>query len=524
MGRSRIFRLNLSHLTLALTAFTLLAVLGNSFYATYRVQRELLIASTLESNRAYAAKLAESVGLMLDSAQRQLAFSAETLGQRAVEQETASSEVARLFRQTPMFNTVSVVSRDARIRALYPDKAHRMGSRATSRGAHQILAAREPIITDPFITTTGRYIISVTSPIFSTTRDYLGFISGNIYLESNNILSQLLSHHYYKDGTYIYVVDRSKTVIYHREAEQVGRLIKGNSAVDAVVQGKSGAVSQVNSYGIEMLTGYAAVENSHWGIIVQRPKAETLTNLNEQIKEILLASVPVNLLIIAGAWLASLFIARPLWQLACNTANMSNRDAQLRIAKVRAWYYEAAQLKQAILHSIGHINTRFDELHAETRSDPLTGLLNKRGIQLLLQCYEEEKIPFSVLALDVDHFKLINDTHGHDVGDRVLVALAALMQQKARKDDEVCRSGGEEFLIFLPHTPKAIAGEIAERLRRLVAEAPMEGVGAITLSIGVSEWHTGLPYHPSHAIKRADRALYCAKAAGRNRTELDLEG
>lgn len=524
MTLPRIFRLHLSHLTLALTVFTLLAVLGNSFYATYRVQRELLIASTQESNRAYAAKLAETVGLMLDTAQRQLAFSADLLGHEGHHPALATREVERLYRQTPMFNTVAIVSRDAVVQALYPDKARRVGMRATSAGAQQILASREPMITDPFVSTSGRYIVSVTYPIFSPTRDYLGFIAGNIYLESNNILSELLARHYYTDGTYIYVVDRSKTVIYHHNRDRIGRLVERNPAVEAVVRGKSGAAALVNSSGIEMLTGYAAVEGSRWGIVVQRPLEATLTNLNQQMKDILLASIPVNLLIIVGVWLASLFIARPLWQLARNTASMSNRDAQLRIARVRAWYYEAAQLKQAILHSIGHINTRFDELHAETRSDPLTGLLNKRGIQMLLHCYEEQQIPFSVLALDVDHFKRINDTHGHDVGDQVLVALAGLMQQNSRKDDEFCRSGGEEFLIFLPHTSKASASEIAERLRQLVAAAPMAPVGAVTLSIGVSEWSPERTYHAAHAIKRADRALYRAKAAGRNRTELDLEG
>ncbi|MGE6109799.1 sensor domain-containing diguanylate cyclase [Aeromonas sobria] len=317
------------------------------------------------------------------------------------------------------------------------------------------------------------------------------------------------------------MVDRSKTLVYHHEHDRIGERMEGNPAVDAVVQGGSGAVSLTNSRGVEMLAGYAAVGDSRWGIVVQRPGEATLANLNTQMRAVLLASIPVNLLILVLVWLASLFIARPLWQLANNVADMSNQDGQQRIAGVRAWYYEAAQLKRAILRGIGHIHTRFDELHAENRSDPLTGLLNKRGIQRLLRRYEEERIPFSVLAVDVDHFKHVNDTHGHDVGDRVLVALAGLMQQRGRKDDAFCRSGGEEFLIFLPDTPKAVAGEIAERLRRLVAATPMAGVGTITLSVGVSAWTPESGHHQDDAIRQADLALYRAKQAGRNRIELD---
>ncbi|MGY3868527.1 sensor domain-containing diguanylate cyclase [Aeromonas crassostreae] len=367
----------------------------------------------------------------------------------------------------------------------------------------------------------GRYLVSITHPIFSPGGDYLGFISGNLYLEADNILSRLLAHHYYSNGTYLYVVDRSKTLVYHHEHDRIGERVEGNPAVDAVVQGGSGAVSLTNSRGVEMLAGYAAVGDSRWGIVVQRPGEATLANLNTQMRAVLLASIPVNLLILVLVWLASLFIARPLWQLANNVADMSNQDGQQRIAGVRAWYYEAAQLKRAILRGIGHIHTRFDELHAENRSDPLTGLLNKRGIQRLLRRYEEERIPFSVLTVDVDHFKHVNDTHGHDVGDRVLVALAGLMQQRGRKDDAFCRSGGEEFLIFLPDTPKAVAGEIAERLRRLVAATPMAGVGTITLSVGVSAWTPESGHHQDDAIRQADLALYRAKQAGRNRIELD---
>jgi two-component system, cell cycle response regulator len=126
----------------------------------------------------------------------------------------------------------------------------------------------------------------------------------------------------------------------------------------------------------------------------------------------------------------------------------------------------------------------------------------------------------SILAIDVDFFKMINDTHGHDVGDKVLQELAVRIRQHTRSIDLCCRTGGEEFVLVLPSTDIAAAAVIAERLRKSIASKSFavklaEGV-PVTISIGLAG--LGLVDDSlDKLLKRADEALYAAKREGRNR-------
>jgi diguanylate cyclase (GGDEF)-like protein len=163
------------------------------------------------------------------------------------------------------------------------------------------------------------------------------------------------------------------------------------------------------------------------------------------------------------------------------------------------------------------------ELKRASRHDPLTGLLNRRAIDEALAAEVQRArrlgAPFSVLMLDVDHFKPINDTHGHAAGDRALQHLATLLSSQMRDIDRVGRYGGEEFVVLLPGTPQEQAHGLAQRLCEKVAALPPMWRDAplpVTVSIGVAEWlgdSGGLPA----LMARADAALYRAKEDGRNR-------
>jgi diguanylate cyclase (GGDEF)-like protein len=155
--------------------------------------------------------------------------------------------------------------------------------------------------------------------------------------------------------------------------------------------------------------------------------------------------------------------------------------------------------------------------------DPLTGLMNARAYYAvcdrLIRAAQRSGAPFAVLFVDLDHFKTINDTHGHEAGDVVLKAVAACLAASSRESDVVGRIGGEEFSIFLPDTPLAGALLLGEKLRADI-EALMPNIGAaslrVTASIGAA---SSQPRHAAIAdIQReADAAMYQAKAAGRNR-------
>ena len=168
-----------------------------------------------------------------------------------------------------------------------------------------------------------------------------------------------------------------------------------------------------------------------------------------------------------------------------------------------------------------------DDLQRLSSRDGLTGLLNRRALEdaLLAQFQRSRRSgePFCVLMLDVDHFKDINDRHGHAVGDLALKHLSALLLVHMREVDRLARFGGEEFLVLLPGLAPADALPVAERLRSVVAAAPMPLPGVsitLSVSIGMAEWGGALD-EPTRLLVHADAAMYQAKRHGRDRVVWD---
>ncbi len=183
-----------------------------------------------------------------------------------------------------------------------------------------------------------------------------------------------------------------------------------------------------------------------------------------------------------------------------------------------------------------HLNRkkRLDALRAAKQdlarlalTDGLTGLHNRGYFDA---CLESEIArsrrsgqPFSLLLIDLDHFKSVNDSYGHPVGDQVLQAVAAALKESSRDSDLVCRYGGEEFAVILPGTPVAMSYRVAERIRRRVAEltpGPAASGLSVSVSIGVSGCEGRRDLGSRQLIEEADCALYASKRNGRNRTEI----
>jgi diguanylate cyclase (GGDEF)-like protein/PAS domain S-box-containing protein len=163
------------------------------------------------------------------------------------------------------------------------------------------------------------------------------------------------------------------------------------------------------------------------------------------------------------------------------------------------------------------------KLHAQAIRDPLTGLFNRRyfdeTVARELARLHRSKLPLGIVALDVDHFKGINDRHGHAFGDDVLRSLADTLRSSVRVSDVPCRFGGEEFVVAMPGAPEQIAVQRAEQWRRAIENLKMCLNGEpvpTTVSVGVSVWSGGRESLDA-ALLRADGALYEAKQTGRNR-------
>lgn len=158
-------------------------------------------------------------------------------------------------------------------------------------------------------------------------------------------------------------------------------------------------------------------------------------------------------------------------------------------------------------------------LHEAATLDKLTGLFNRHyGEKVLLDAHAAAEIddyPPCILMGDVDHFKAINDRHGHPVGDRVLRDVASILRQAVRASDPIIRWGGEEFLILLRNCDQARGIELAERIRKRIEAHSDEDVGQVTMSLGLATLSNGESI--DQLIARADQALYSSKRAGRNR-------
>ncbi len=158
----------------------------------------------------------------------------------------------------------------------------------------------------------------------------------------------------------------------------------------------------------------------------------------------------------------------------------------------------------------------FAETQVQATTDPLTGLLNRRSIERELRLLMRASSRFTMVLADLDHFKAVNDTHGHEIGDRALRLFSDVLRTSLRPDDSVCRYGGEEFLIVMPATSPDEAMWALGRVREdLVLRLTSAEVPAFTSSFGVSEWSPGQT--AEEAMARADQALMAAKEQGRNR-------
>lgn len=199
--------------------------------------------------------------------------------------------------------------------------------------------------------------------------------------------------------------------------------------------------------------------------------------------------------------------------------------AATRATQLEAGFAEKTRELDVIRDSLSRSEQR-------ARTDTLTGLANRRALDEFLrkaQATADWGEPLSVLMLDIDHFKSFNDSFGHGVGDQVLRLIAKVLRDKVRTQDLPARYGGEELMAVLPDADLAACAEIAERIRRAVAEARItrrstgEILPSISVSIGVAQYRTGEAI--TDLVERCDRALYLAKGGGRNRvvTEIELD-
>lgn len=516
-GMIRRRSITLRGLILVFVLLTTLATLCNSLLVAYRVQREALIHSALEANNAYAAKVASGIGEFFQSAHRHLRYSTEILSRNMDDPAVIRAEAVRLQAQDSYFNSIAIVDADGRVLQAYPDALQIVGTTLRSVGILQALKERRPLVSQAYISVAGNLVVFISQPIIGPSGEFLGVVGGSVYILKPSVLHSIISSHFHHDGTYAFVTDSNRRLLYHPEHSRLGEVLGKSATVDAALRGESGTASIINYRGVPMLAGYAPVPDANWAVVAQQPRERTLAPLHQLMIAMLLDIIPASLVGLVIIWLGVALISRPLRELAKSANHLSAPETTGQLRQVNAWYAEASAIRQALLTSVQLLQQKLGRLSHEAQSDPLTGLANRRALDTALALLQQTQRQYSVLALDIDHFKRVNDTYGHDAGDEALKQVAAVLQQYSRSEDLACRSGGEEFILLLPDTPLETAGGIAERIRGAVEAAEVPQIGHLTLSIGVAQGDG----EPDAVLKTADERLYRAKQTGRNRVVAD---
>lgn len=214
-------------------------------------------------------------------------------------------------------------------------------------------------------------------------------------------------------------------------------------------------------------------------------------------------------------YLAMGLLAGAIGLLSSPSLNVSSTNTALQFALSNIAYL-------SLLYLFAYLRRHYAQMHQMAHTDALTSLTNRRAMQINLDNELERarryNRPFAVLLADLDHFKRVNDTYGHSVGDQVLREVAGRLLQHLRESDILARWGGEEFLILAPESDLQQAHRLAQRLLEAIRETPMSGVH-VTLSLGVACYREGDTI--AAILSRADEAMYRAKTAGRNQVVLE---
>jgi diguanylate cyclase (GGDEF)-like protein len=206
------------------------------------------------------------------------------------------------------------------------------------------------------------------------------------------------------------------------------------------------------------------------------------------------------------------------WQTQC----VANGDFTQRVDFMGEFAEAFNSMVVALDEARGELQAQAVRLEELATTDVLTGAYNRRKFNELILA-EIERVrrfehPLSVFILDIDHFKRVNDTYGHEAGDEVLVVLAGLIRARIRATDSLARWGGEEFVVLSPGVTLEGAAALAERLRSAAGTYEHESAGTVTASFGVAQYRAGET--PDELFARADEALYRAKDGGRDRVEV----
>lgn len=507
----RKYRLRTLMLTLSVGGILLTSALLLSSLTLF--QKGNIEESLLESNIAYARKLADTTDRYLVTAQRELEYSASLI-HSLDESESLKKEADRLRMQSGFFNSVVIVTADAVVAATSPESLDLIGVKLNSDTSRYAIQNKKKFISQPFISAAGNYVVFLSQPIFTSDGNYLGFMGGTIYLKKHSMLSDILGQHFYGRETNVTVVTNEGRIIFSHEPALIGKLVKPELAFQERLEHARNGHFVDRDRDNTSLIGYASLEQADWNVFISGTTQSVTRILANTVINAVWFTLAIILVAIAIAIYFAARISRPLEQLAEFTRSENSEKTLKKLRKLTTWYQEADDLRESVSHHLNIVAQRVNSLSDEAMTDPLTGLYNRKGFSSQTGHYDFTE-QHCIIAIDIDHFKKVNDRYGHDVGDAVLVELSDELRDVCREQDVICRFGGEEFIIFLPNISLEDAAAAAERIRQTIAKTTFTCVDGITLSLGVSALVDN-DSDMTAALRQADLALYEAKSKGRD--------
>lgn len=374
-------------------------------------------------------------------------------------------------------------------------------------------------------------VVSAVAPVKSPDGSVLGALVVTVDLEEVRRLIQAFVPAE-EASLYILTAERRPIIAFSRESTPSNR---SNEATASLYDASPLPVEYLTWLGDRRVGALGQVSGPGWAVVAELPRdiaygrINGLRNLTVLIVSFILAFVtaiayylaglivkPLNRLIDGAGAVASGDLAVDLPVLSGGEVGYLTRVFNDMVARLREGRRQLASINEALMQ-------KNQELAQLSNTDSLTGLYNRRH---LIEALESEtnravrtKRPYSVLMIDVDHFKGFNDRYGHQLGDEALVAVGGVLQRATREVDYAARYGGEEFMVLLPETRMNLAEEVAERIRSQASALILGSNGTkacLTVSIGLAEF----PQHGAtfeRVIQAADDALYTAKDRGRDR-------
>ena len=384
-------------------------------------------------------------------------------------------------------------------------------------------------------------LIDFATPMYDpNTKELKGVLAAHADWEwVRNVLDQALSDTANQKGIEIYIVNKNGEVLY--PFQKIGRVTPPQIEFDQ----NPYFIHNWNEEQDYLTSQVKVVSNTKtdtgWHVVIRQPLTLALADIRELQFKIFLVGLIVSAFIFWIIYQLANKLSRPIEELARAAhaveqgANNSEFKANSSIREVRVLaqsiesmtktlidqktqLVEANEdLEKKVLKRTQELERANLELMRLARHDALTGLHNRRALsdqlEYLYRLFKRNQMKYSVLIIDIDHFKKVNDQHGHETGDEVLLKVAKVFKDSIRKTDFVARYGGEEFVVLLPSTELSGAAVLAEKIRNNVMHA--EILAGLTISIGISEVDQS-DRDVQDVLRRADQNLYQAKANGRN--------